>query len=80
MLKIKSIGKIITIVSVSVALVTLGSQVAQAKRTPRPMFLLDTPCVDTGVGRWREDDTNVSVGRAVYKSLLFMGPGNRFQP
>ena len=78
MLKITSFGKIIAIAGVSMAIATLGSQIAQAKPTPRPKFLLDTPCVDTGVGRWREDDTNVSVGRAVYKSLLFMGPGNRF--
>jgi hypothetical protein len=41
------------------------------------LFLLRRPCVDTGIGNWARRSEDVSVGRAVYTSRFFMGPGNR---
>jgi hypothetical protein len=36
------------------------------------------PCVSTGIGNWARRTEDVSVGKAVYTSRLFMGPGNNF--
>lgn len=48
--------------------------VAQARN---PKFLLKTQCVNTGVGNWsRTDDDDVSINKAVYTSLFYMGPGD----
>ncbi len=61
------------------ALAPQGRQIAQeAPLPPLSMFLLRRPCVNTGVGNWDRRIENVSVDRAVYRSRLFMGPGNRF--
>ena len=57
------------------ALVPQGRQIAQS--TPRSIFLLRLPCVSTEIGNWARRTEDVSVGKAVYTSRLFMGPGNR---
>ncbi len=56
------------------ALGTLYMPVAQARS---PKFLLKTQCVNTGVGNWsRTDEDDVSINKAVYTSLFYMGPGD----
>jgi hypothetical protein len=57
------------------ALVPQGRQIAQ--EAPPSVFLLRLPCVNTGIGNWARRTEDVSVGKAVYTSRLFMGPGNR---
>lgn len=63
------------------ALVPQGRQIAQeaplAQEAPRSIFLLRLPCVSTEIGNWARRTEDVSVGKAVYTSRLFMGPGNR---
>jgi hypothetical protein len=75
MSKPKLIHKLVTATCLFLGIAILSEEVAQAKP---PVFLLDTQCVNTGLGRWRYDVSDVSVNGAVYTSLLFMGPGNRF--
>lgn len=73
--KIKSIAQVIVGAMVSFSLVPLGEQVALARR---PYFLLETLCADSGPGNWSGNSLNVSIGRAAYRSLLSMSPGNRY--
>ena len=42
-----------------------------------PVFLLRAKCVDSGLGSAREETRDVSIGRAVYTSRFYLGPGNR---
>lgn len=42
-----------------------------------PGFLLRAKCVNSGVGSALENTQDVSIGRAVYKSRFYLGPGNR---
>lgn len=58
------------------ALFPQGRQIAQ--EAPPSIFLLRVPCVSTGIGNWGRRTEDVSVGKAVYTSRLFMGPGNRY--
>jgi hypothetical protein len=74
--KTKLIRKIIAGAILSLALAPQGRQIAQ--EAPLSMFLLRRPCVNTGIGNWDRRTEEVSVNKAVYKSRLFMGPGNRF--
>ena len=72
--KTKWITPVISSLMLFSALATLGSQVAEAKR---PIFLLEAPCANAGFGNWREDEADVSIGRAVYRSQFYMGAGDR---
>jgi hypothetical protein len=67
--------------TVLLALAPQSRQIAQEaplQETPFfSLFLLRRPCVDTGIGNWARRSEDVSVGRAVYTSRFFMGPGNR---
>lgn len=74
--KTKLIRKIIAGTIVFLTFAPQGRQNAQ--EAPLSMFLLRRPCVSTGIGNWAGRTENVSVGKAVYTSRLFMGPGNRF--
>lgn len=58
------------------ALAPQGRQNAQ--EAPLTRFLLGRPCVSTGIGNWARRTEDVSVGKAVYTSRFFMGPGNNF--
>jgi hypothetical protein len=53
-----------------VMLGTVGAQVAQAQR---PIPLLDLQCVVTR-GTWRSDQTDISVGRQIYTTVLYISP------
>jgi hypothetical protein len=73
--KTKLISKLIASTMLFLALVPQGRQIAQS--APRSLFLLRLPCVSTEIGNWARRTEDVSVGKAVYTSRLFMGPGNR---
>lgn len=75
--KTKLISKLIASTMLFLALVPQGRQIAQEAPTPPAIFLLRLPCVSTGIGNWARRTEDVSVGKAVYTSRLFMGPGNR---
>ncbi len=68
MQKTKSIAKIIAGAMLSFALATLGGQVVQAQR---PVFLLKSKCVNSGLGSAGQNTLDVSidkVDKAVYTS------------
>jgi hypothetical protein len=75
MLKITSIAQVISIAMLSL---TLANQAGQAAKTLRPAFLLKTQCANAGTGNWAQQMLNVSIGRQVYQSLFYMGPGDKF--
>lgn len=58
--------------------VTLGQQVVQGQQRERirTSSLVRAVCVGSGPGRFRYDETNVSIGRAVYRSLMNLNPSN----
>jgi hypothetical protein len=72
--KTKLISKIIASTMLFLALAPQGRQIAQ--EAPPSVFLLRLPCVSTGIGNWARRTEDVSVGKAVYTSRLYMGPGN----
>ncbi|MDP8963860.1 MAG: hypothetical protein M3O33_07710 [Cyanobacteriota bacterium] len=72
--KTKLISKIIASTMLFLALFPQGRQIAQ--EAPLSMFLLRRPCVSTGIGNSTRRREDVSVGKAVYTSRLFMAPGN----
>ncbi len=46
-------------------------------REPVSLFLFDTQCVTNGPGRSQEETLDISIGRKVYRSYFFLGPGSR---
>lgn len=54
-----------------------GSEPAVQAREVSPAYLFDTQCVSNGPGRVQEETLDVAVGRKVYRSYLFLGPGSR---
>ncbi|HEY9633153.1 MAG TPA: hypothetical protein V6D14_07095 [Coleofasciculaceae cyanobacterium] len=72
------ISKILASTLLFLALAPQGRQNAQEAPAPLSQFLLRRPCVSTGIGNWTRRTEDVSVGKAVYRSRLFMGPGNAF--
>lgn len=73
--KIKLLSAFIASTALFLTLAPQSRQIAQEK--PLSIFLLRRPCVNTGIGNWDRRREDVSVGKAVYTSRLFMGPGNR---
>ncbi|BAZ15237.1 hypothetical protein NIES4071_71090 [Calothrix sp. NIES-4071] len=57
--------------------VLIGENIVQAQRSPRPVELLRSRCVSSGLGSAREENTDIAIGRAVYTSRFFLGPGSR---
>jgi hypothetical protein len=55
----------------------LGESITQAQRLPRITSLLKAKCVSSGLGSVREENMDISIGRAVYSSKFYLGPGNR---
>ncbi len=76
--KTQLISKIIFSTVLLLVLAPQGRQVAQQAPASLSRFLLRQPCVSTGIGNVNRRAEDVSVGRAVYSSRLFMGPGNAF--
>lgn len=71
----KFIGSIITSAVLLSSLITLGGKIAQA--APRPVPLLNAKCVSSGLGTFRVQTLDVSIGKAVYTSQFYLGAGNR---
>lgn len=74
MQKFKLVSQVIAATLLSFAVTTLDGQKAQAQR---PVFLLKTKCVDSGPGNWNANLLDISIGKAVYTSQFYMGPGDR---
>ena len=74
--KISLIASLITSALVCSS-VLIGENIVQAQRSRRPVDLLKSKCVSSGSGSAREDNTDISIGRAVYSSQFFLGPGYR---
>lgn len=72
--KYKLIKSLLLGIVITSATVWANSTPIQA-RSPIP--LLNAKCVSSGEGNVREQKQNVSIGKAVYTSLFFLGPGYR---
>ena len=78
MLKKKLISSVLLPVAVILpALFPLGEATAQKQKKVRPTSLLKARCVKSGIGSARRQKRNVSIGRAVYSSEFYLGPGYR---
>lgn len=76
MQKTKFISSILLHLLALSSLTVLSNYVATAQ--PRRMFsLLRAKCVSSGIGTARQDEQNISIGRAVFTSQFFLGPGSR---
>jgi hypothetical protein len=72
------IAKFLAASVLSVAIAPLSAIVAQADDESRLAWLFEAQCVSESPGRWRQEVEDVSVGREVYRSVMFMGPGSQF--
>ncbi|AFZ02965.1 NPCBM/NEW2 domain-containing protein [Calothrix sp. PCC 6303] len=61
--------------AVILPLFTIGGE--NTATAQRPVSLLRAKCVNSGLGSAREEDMNVSIGRGVYSSRFYLGPGYR---
>lgn len=77
----KFIGSVfVSTVLVSSFATGFGNPQAQSKQPKQPKIphsvsLLTSKCVNSGVGNVRQEDLDVSIGKAVYTSQFFLGPG-----
>lgn len=55
----------------------LGEATAQNEEKIPSISLLRAKCVKSGIGSARKQDLNVSIGKAVYSSKFYLGPGYR---
>lgn len=77
MQKIKLIGSLLAS-TVVLSLTAFSETIAQAPpKVQRPVPLLRAKCVSSGLGTAREQNLDVSIGRAVYSSQFYLGPGYR---
>ncbi len=78
MQKTKLSAQLIASAMLFLALVTLGQQVVQGQQRERirTSSLVRAVCVGSGPGRFRYDETNIAIGRAVYRSLMHLNPSN----
>ncbi len=74
MQKTKFISSIITS---AVLLSTFIMEGTIAQAVPRPVSLLRAKCVSSGLGTYREQNLDVSIGKGVYTSQFYLGAGNR---
>ena len=74
MQKTKFIRSVITS-AVLLSTFIMGGTIAQA--VPRPVSLLRAQCVSSGLGTYREENLDVSIGKAFYTSQFYLGAGNR---
>ncbi len=68
---------IATSVLLSLATIVTTGEITQAQKAQRPVPLLNAKCVNSGLGTAREQNLDVSIGRAVYTSQFYLGPGYR---
>jgi len=77
MQKIRFIGSVIGSIMLLSSLVALNLQQADAQ-TPQPQSkLVGAKCVSSGQGSARKNQEDISIGKAVYTSEFYLGPGNR---
>jgi hypothetical protein len=76
MQKTSCVNTLITAGALAVAIAPWIQPVVKA-REPVPQFLFDTQCVTNGPGRSQQETLDISVGRKVYRSYFFLGPGSR---
>jgi hypothetical protein len=78
MQKIQLINSLIASAVVLASFTPFGGEIAQAQRRSRNAVpLLRGKCVNSGLGSAREQKLNVSIGKAVYDSEFYLGPGYR---
>jgi hypothetical protein len=77
MQKTQFISSVLTSALLLSSLLSFGGKIAQAQRAQRPVSLLNAKCVNSGTGSVREQNLDVSIGKAVYTSQFYLGPGNR---
>ncbi|MGB3636752.1 MAG: hypothetical protein WBA39_04050 [Rivularia sp. (in: cyanobacteria)] len=78
MLKKKLISSVVLPIAVILpAFFPLGEATAQKQEKIRPISLLKAKCVKSGIGSARKEKRNVSIGKAVYNSKFYLGPGYR---
>ncbi|AFY57074.1 hypothetical protein Riv7116_4655 [Rivularia sp. PCC 7116] len=59
------------------ALFPSGEVTAQKQTKLRPTSLLKAKCVKSGIGSARRQKLDISIGKAVYSSKFYLGPGYR---
>lgn len=69
--------KIRQIIASTILLCALAPQGKQIAQEMPPLSLLALPCVNSGIGNWASQTQDVSVGRALYQSMMYMGPGDQ---
>lgn len=77
MQKTKFIAGFIVSGMLSLSATAFSEKIAQAQKAPRPVPLLNAKCVNSGLGSARQQNLDVSIGRAVYSSQFYLGPGSR---
>jgi hypothetical protein len=77
MQKTKLIASFITSILLASSFSTLVGKTVHAQNSQRSIPLLNAKCVNSGVGSAREQNLNISIGRAVYTSQFYLGPGYR---
>ncbi|MEC4813300.1 MAG: hypothetical protein SAK29_08530 [Scytonema sp. PMC 1069.18] len=73
----KLIASFITSIVLSSSFSTIYGKIVLAQRPQRPVPLLNAKCVNSGLGSARSENLDVSIGRAVYTSQFYLGPGYR---
>lgn len=74
MQKTKFTRQLIVGAILSAILTTFSSQVVESRQNT--VSLLKTTCVGSRSNRWRADEENVAIGRAVYRSVMNLSPSN----
>lgn len=71
----KFVRKLLSVGALSLALGTLGVQVARAQRA---IPLVELDCINTGGSSWSEGSRNISVGKRFYTAILRMSDSLAF--
>lgn len=77
MKKIQLISSLIISSALALSSITIGGQIAVARKSKSPVSLLKAKCVSSGLGSARREKLNISIGKAVYSSQFYLGAGNR---
>jgi NPCBM/NEW2 domain len=73
MKQIKFFNNLLSVGMMSLALGTMGVQVAQAQQSTH---LLSTKCASINDSSWRKDNTDVSIGKELYTSVMYVASGS----
>ncbi|MBO3459802.1 hypothetical protein G7B40_011035 [Aetokthonos hydrillicola Thurmond2011] len=78
MQKTKCIVSVFFSAVLALGFVTSERKIAQAQHSSGSVSLLRARCVDSGVGSVRDQNLDISIGKAVYSSRFYLGPGSRY--